>query len=436
MGPAIDFTSEKAQIMNTVVEVFRQYNASGIGALQDVAIYICFLLAIIEFASDWSLYEGGLRLSKVINDIVKTAFFFFIIGMWPRFVYWTEDFFVNVGLIAGGVGNGVALNPSDILDKGLSICSEMFGKLTQSMGAAAKEGSQKLSSGISGDYITFAEQWKKEHDGMDPSPTDWKNYQNEHSVVTNNATKAVNTMIKKMSPMQILVYLIAIFMILFAHFWIALQLMVTQVEYYIFTALATIFLPFGVCRHTKFLFDKSVQGLVNFGVKMMGLFFLLAVCQKGLNLMEQTNIPADKAFDYYLRVGLVYIAIAFIVWKLPDRLSSLMSGNSTMGAGDVTSGARMATATAAGVAGGAIGFAAGRAHTLSSSIKDARASGGGLGRVVGASMMNFATRTSQQDFSHMPGVSSWIRGAENAVRDEKQTQSFLDGKYGQTPRDY
>lgn len=435
MGPAIDFTSEEAQIMNTVVEVFRQYNASGIGALQDVAMYICFLLAIIEFASDWSLYEGGLRLSKVINDIIKTAFFFFIIGMWPRFVYWTEDFFVNIGLIAGGVGNGVALNPSDILDKGLSICSDMFGQLTKSMASAAKAGYDTASQGITSDFNAWKDKYTKEH-GEPPSGEEITAWQREHAIVTDNAKKAVDTMVKKLSPMQILVYLIAIFMVLFAHFWIALQLMVTQVEYYIFTALATIFLPFGVCRHTKFLFDKSVQGLVNFGVKMMGLFFLLAVCQKGLNLMEQTNIPADKAFDYYLRVGLVYIAIAFIVWKLPDRLSSLMSGSSTMGAGDVTSGTRMATATVAGVAGGAIGFTAGRAHTLSSSIKDARASGGGLGRVVGGSMMNFASRTSKQAFSHMPGVSSWIRGAENAKRDEAQTQSFLDGQYGQTPRDY
>ena len=319
MGPALDLTDEKSKIMNEIVNLFKEYNVSGIGALQDVAISICFLLAIIEFASDWSLYEGNLRLSKIINDIMKTAFFFFIIWQWPFFVYATENFFVNIGLVAGGVGNGMALEPSDILDQGLTICEDLFEKLSTSMADAAKEGLKDTTRQMKGNM----EQVAKETGGI-YGDDDMHQAAGAPGQV---AARHVSNVTKHMSPMKILVYLIAIFMILFAHFWIALQLMLTLIEFYIFTALATIFLPFGVCRHTKFLFDKSVQGLVNFGVKMMGLFFLVAIAQKAIGLMEQPAIPADKAFQYYLRVGLTYLSIAFIVWHLPDKLGALMAGS-------------------------------------------------------------------------------------------------------------
>ena len=356
MGPAMNLTSADEKIMNEIVNLFKTYNVSGIGALQDIAISICFLLAIIEFASDWSLYEGNLRLSKIINDIMKTAFFFFIIWQWPFFVYATENFFVNVGLVAGGVGNGVALEPSDILDQGLAICKDLFEKLTTQMADAA-DSAYRSTTVKTGKEVIIADQEGQIDGGLS---------------IGGFFGDTAEQFVDNMSPMKILVYLIAIAMILFAHFWIALQLMLTLIEFYIFTALATIFLPFGVCRHTKFLFDKSVQGLVNFGVKMMGLFFLVAIAQKALGLMEQTAIPADKAFQYYLRVGLTYLSIAFIVWHLPDKLGALMAGSPMLGAGDmlsspsrayhsVTTYTRPVTSPVSGAVGFATGAAAGAA---------------------------------------------------------------------------
>ena len=424
MGPALDLTDEKSKIMNEIVNLFKEYNVSGIGALQDIAIYICFLLAIIEFATDWSLYEGNLRFSKIINDIMKTAFFFFIIWQWPFFVYATENFFVNVGLVAGGIGNSMALEPSDILDQGLAICEDLFEKLSTSMADAAKEGlkdtvrqsKDNLETAMKQNGGIFSE---GDMDQAMGTPVDM-------------TIKHVQNVSKHMSPMKILVYLIAIAMILFAHFWIALQLMLTLIEFYIFTALATIFLPFGVCKHTKFLFDNSVQGLVNFGVKMMGLFFLVAIAQKAIGLMEQPNIPADKAFAYYLRVGLTYLSIAFIVWHLPDKLGALMAGSPMLGAGDMLSSPSRAyhsvttyTSPVTNRVSGAVGLASG-------------AVAGAVGAGVYAHMNN-------QKFSDVLGkriamkalTSLGVTGvAANTGRDMDQYRNLTKGRWAKIRNDF
>lgn len=335
MNPLVlNLTDPKAEVLNSIVDIFRLLNVKSIETLTPVALYLCGLLLIIELATDWSLYEGNLRLSKIINDIVKGSFFFFIIFNWGRFVFMIQDFFTHVGMLGGGEKYGKMLGPSDILNRGFDSCGELFDALTGTSSDATQQG----PGGAGGSF------------GGDDGGGVVKPQNNKSS----SGSSALDLFFGKVSLLAMLTYLIAIGMIIFAHLWIALQVFICQIEYSIFTALGLIFVPFGVLRHTSFLFQKTISGLVNFGVKLMGLFFLIAIANTSLNLMKQPTIEAGAPFSAYLKIGLVYLCIAYLIWELPDKLGSLMSGSPTLSGGNLARTAKSAATFAAGaVTGGA-----------------------------------------------------------------------------------
>ena len=226
--------------------------------------------------------------------------------------------------------------PSDILDRGFEACKQLFENFSASWDESAKQGAKAAL-----DTATKGNPYNPQ-----THPEEYAQWFREHQNLGNalkTAGSEVEGRINAFNPVGILCYLIAIAMVLFAHFWIALQLFLTIIEFYIFAALSTIFIPFGVFRHTKFLFDQTIRGLVSFGCKMMGTFFLIAVISNSLNFIDSTKvIPASKQFSYYLRVGLVYLSLAFLVWKLPDKFAGLLSGGGpSMSAGELTGGTKM-----------------------------------------------------------------------------------------------
>lgn len=316
MGPkiALDLTSGNGEILNEIVKIFQRLGENGLDTLTPVAVYLWGVLFAIELVTDWTLYEGNLRMSKIINDIVKGSFFLFIINSWSFFVGAIENFFIQIGMLSGGVNDKHMLGPSDILNRGFNACKQLFAALTGTSADAAQNAKTEVV---------------KQKTSTGPSTLD--------------------LFFGKVSLLAMLTYLIAIGMIIFAHLWIALQVFICQIEYYVFTTLALIFIPFGVLRHTAFLWQKTISGLVNFGVKLMGLFFLIAVANTSINIMDSAKeVQSGLPFSAYLKIGLVYLCIAYLIWELPDKLGSLMSGSPTLSGGRLAGAAKAAAGFAVG----------------------------------------------------------------------------------------
>lgn len=411
---SINLIDQNTEALNAIVDVFKGFCRTAIGALTGPAAYICLLLIVIEFATDWSLYDGSVRMSKFINDIIKGTFFLFIIWNWGGkygFVNMTESFFTEVGFLAGGASGSKITGPSDILNQGFKICEELYKNFSMSWDDAVKKGYENMSK--------------------------TENYKIDGEEVAGGARSAIGNYVEghisAFNPVGILCYLIAILMIIFAHLWIALQLMLCQIEFYIFSGLAVIFVPFGVCKHTKFLFDRVVQGLINFGVKLMGTFFLISVVVSSMKFLDATKvIPANEQFSYYCRVGLVYLCVAFLVWKLPDKFAGMMSGSGPSISGGEALGA--AVGAAAGAA-SIVGMAGGGAHTVAMATRmdprDAKS-----GHTVNPVRIgwNLAKLTGARIGSKV--AAPWIAGATNAERDVGQWDAFVKGDYSAIKRDY
>ena len=164
--------------------------------------------------------------------------------------------------------------------------------------------------------------------------------------------------------------------------FIALQVTITLLEYYMVTCLGVILLPFGLLRYTHFLYNKLIQGIFTFGIKLMVVYFIAGLGGKVLDdlgsviskdnasadadrivsavdedipglitpemagMITGTGISANSVnFGDVLNFMLLFIIMGYLVWKIPSLVAAMISGSPQMEAG--------------AVAGAAIGFATG-----------------------------------------------------------------------------
>ena len=102
-------------------------------------------------------------------------------------------------------------------------------------------------------------------------------------------------------------------------------------------------MPFGVNSHTSFISQKALGAVVNFGVKLMIMIFLLGLMSTMISKMDAiTNDDYGKLFEAVLQACMY----AFLIWKLPSLISGMLSGTPSMGAS--AAGVVQSAATAAG----------------------------------------------------------------------------------------
>ena len=401
----------ESTLLNEIVINFQTICENSFTSLRGPALALCATLLIIEFATDWTLYDGEVRVSKFINTIIKGAAFFFLIMNWKAIIWGVEESAKRIGQVASGlpVGEDMA-GPSDILNQGFKALQGIFGAVMVAVEKAIKNVNVSDAAGL----------WIK---------TKLKNMVLDGWGTADLAKAALEAV----NPMGMLCYLITIFLILFSYTWIALQLFLCYIEYYIFMGLVTIFLPFGVCRYTKFLFDRTIQGMINFGVKMMGTIFLIGIVTNSLGLIDENLvIPAGQQFSFYLRVSLMYLCVAFLVWKLPDKFAGMMSGHGpSISAGEAIGGAMVAGSLATQ----GVGMVAGGVHTLSmatrSDIRDPSKASTYNPLKIAGNLAEITTARVGAAVTH-----PWAAGARNAEIDVSQWDSFVSGNYQNLKWDY
>jgi type IV secretion system protein TrbL len=93
---------------------------------------------------------------------------------------------------------------------------------------------------------------------------------------------------------------------------IAIQVFITVLEFYLIVAIVSIFLPFGLMKHTKFLAEKSIGAVIASGIKMMVLSFILSVSGPVILAATLTaTATLNEIFSLILTVG----AIGFLAWN-------------------------------------------------------------------------------------------------------------------------
>lgn len=376
----MDFTD--TNFLDSLLNFFYEHSVTGMIQLQPHAFELVCVLAIIDICSTWALYDGQMRMSFVINKTMKVGFFLLLIVNWDTINSAILRSFEIAGATASGLSNigaGDWISPSKILERGFNICGTLF-----------------------------------------------KDFQD--TGITDNGGIA-----------RLFMDLIAIAITIASFFFISLQVLITKIEFCIFSSLGVILLPFGAIRFTSFLFQRVVSGVFSFGIKLMIMYFLLGLFDTLSGAL--TSFEENVSFSSMLKMALSYATLAFLVWKLPNLAASMMNGQPSMEAGDVIRGATTAKSTVAGAVGGAVGATgaisrvAGKTAAgygfANATIKAAQANIGVQGGSVASEVAKNVARTSFANSSIGKGL---IRGANRAMNQMEDYKNLKSGEYATKPQ--
>jgi len=109
----------------------------------------------------------------------------------------------------------------------------------------------------------------------------------------------------------------------------AINVFLAVLEYYVFAALAGIFLPFGLLSPTKFLAEKAIGAVVSSAVKLMVLGLVISVIDPVLSSIhfQGPQITFNELWSVFLTV----CALMFLCWKAPSLAGSLLGGSPHLG---------------------------------------------------------------------------------------------------------
>src|SRR5258708_8921416 len=109
----------------------------------------------------------------------------------------------------------------------------------------------------------------------------------------------------------------------------AINVFLAVLEYYVFAALAGIFLPFGLLSPTKFLAEKAIGAVVSASVKLMVLGLVTAIIDPVLSSIHFAG--PEITFNELWSVFLTVCALMFLCWKAPSLAGSLLGGSPHLG---------------------------------------------------------------------------------------------------------
>lgn len=310
-----------------ILNYFKGHLIKGGKNLMPVAISLSLLLMTIQIATTWTLYEGQLRMFELIKEVIRFSFILFLIY---NFEYLANTF-IEGWMYFGGIASGIFNFSADAK-------------------AIAAHPIYNPSHLVDVGWACISQVFAK-------------------------GTSVVH-------PINSLLILVCGIVAYIGVVFIALQVTITLLEYYMVTCLGVILLPFGLLRYTHFLYNKLIQGIFTFGIKLMVVYFIAGLGGKVLDdlgsVISKNNASADADrivsavdedipglitpemagmitgtgisansvnFGDVLNFMLLFIIMGYLVWKIPSLVAAMISGSPQMEAG--------------AVAGTAMGFAAG-----------------------------------------------------------------------------
>jgi type IV secretion system protein TrbL len=273
---------------------------SGFTNLQSTINALLATLVVIELAlaGFWWALGGGAELGAVIKKLLYMTFWIYLVQEFPTLAKAFVTSLVQAGLTAGGGTITVSqiLDPSALVGAGLDATEPLAQKL--------------------GEMGTF---------------------------------DLADTLIFGLGYLTIMICFVIM----------AVNLFLTVLEYYLFTGIVGILLPFGILPSTKFLAEKAIAAVVSCGIKLMVLSFVTSAV---IPLVVSTRFPAtgeDWNMNALWAAELTMVGVTALCWKAPGLAASLMSGSPSLGADHALALVQTAVGSTTGAALGAAGIATG-----------------------------------------------------------------------------
>ncbi len=305
---------------NDLMVVFSNTISAGFDALTGAVNGVFGLMIALVVALtgiQWALSSNREVLANGFGKILLIGLFAYIINDWQGLSQTLWNGFIQLGLRAGGgsLSRGDFLNPGAILEQGWRIVKAL---------------------------------------GDTPAPM------NNPLDLAGNLTDA-------------LVLGLAMIGIMLAFAMLALQIIVTLVEFKIVTLGGFVLLPFGIWSKSAFLAERPLGFVVSSGLKVLALAIVVSGARSVFDQLQPSAAP-----DLYeaLAILAASILLAMLALFIPNLAAALVTGGPALGAGSAITGALAVGGAGALAAAGVSGLGAAAARFSGAARAAAGASSG------------------------------------------------------------
>jgi type IV secretion system protein TrbL len=288
-------------VLDDFLNKFRAQVDAGFGLIQgDVSATLGTLvvISIVITALLWAIDENQNVLASLVRKVLLVGFFAWLVSQWHSLSTTVVNGFAALGLKAGGGAMTVTTfttSPSQIVMAGINVIAGLM------------------------QYV------KK----ISPGPIEFF----AHIDVVAMA-------------------LIAAIGILIAFVILAVEIVVTIIEFHIVTLVAFVTVPFGVLTQTSFMSERAIGYVVSVGIKLMALAIVVSL---GTTVFDNYTVSPDPGIGEDVGLLLAAVVMVMLALKIPSIAAALISGGPQLNAGGAVMGA---AGVAAGVAGGALAMRA------------------------------------------------------------------------------
>ena len=380
-APVLDFTfdladgdSEWYKFPTKFTQQYENYCKAGAAAIMPIAAKLLLVLTAINASIKVSLgLISGDKIKFLVETCLTTGFYLFLILNW-----FNGDGSVN------GVAQSNGMNLMGSLMEGFRDIGQKAGGL--------KEGDT-----VQGDVIGMG--CKMFLAGIGASD------------------KGVSWLERVTSPVMTLGSFIALAAMVIILFLTGLEIIMARIEFVTLAMISVIMIPWGALKQTNFLFTSTISAMFNQAIKVSVISFieimsctvLTGYCDKFAEQAKSGKFFGD--WTLILQVVMISIMLYFITKKVPELVTSLISGTPQLGAASMVATAKNVSHAAvqggAAAATGAVGVAKGaasgafkaagtntanKAHGVGAALNIA---GGALSGAAGAMMSGFGGMAKQ-----------------------------------------
>lgn len=268
---------------NELMVVFSDTVSAGFDALQGSVNGVFGLLIALVVALtgiQWALSPNREVLASGFGKVLLIGAFAWLINDWQRLSETIYAGFLELGLTAGGgsLSREEFLNPGAILAQGWDIVKAL---------------------------------------GETPAPVD-----NPLDIVGNMA--------------DALILGLAMIGIMLAFAVLALQIIVSLLEFKIVTLGGFVLLPFGIWNKSAFLAERPLGYVVSSGLKVLALAIVVSGAR---TIFDQLQPSANPDIYEALTILVAAILLAMLALFIPNLASALVTGGPALGAGAALTGA-------------------------------------------------------------------------------------------------
>jgi type IV secretion system protein TrbL len=336
-----------AGVLDTVLNTFRTQIDTGFGVLQGPVsgtLGTLIVISVVLMALFWAVDETGAIWSPLFRKILVVGWWSYLILNWQSTALAVYTAFGNLGAQVGGAGGlGGFLNyPSSVVHLGITNAQVLLD--------------------LASYYAGQTNQW-----GTPPIANTGLDLMAAFKVFLGSLINIVEAL-----ACALLVFI--------AYFWLALEIVVTTIEFHIVILMGFCALPFGVLERTSSYAERVLSYVISAGFKVMALGIVIGLGQTFLTNYQLTYTPGVlPGLDQMAGLGLGILVVLMLAISAPKYAQAIVTGGTSTGMGSLAGAAGIVAGTGLLIAGGARAAAG-----AVSGVAGALTGGGGASRAAAA----------------------------------------------------